>query len=200
MLADAPDGLSVSEIARRLGVARSIVYRLVATLEQHGLARRDNDARFRLGIGLLALSRQVVPALRAAGGPLIEGLAEESSATAFLAIPDDGEVVAVAVARPRGVLVQAALAVGQPAPVDAGALRPDTKTPGRRFAGQRMSPPAVAMPVPGQPSVVAVVTAVQGSPGIEAVIGILALAEGEVDAHMGNVSRAAVRLRAALAD
>ena len=41
VLAHSPSGLSVTELAAAVGVNRTVVYRLVATLEQHGLARRD---------------------------------------------------------------------------------------------------------------------------------------------------------------
>ncbi|HEU5356391.1 MAG TPA: helix-turn-helix domain-containing protein, partial [Actinocrinis sp.] len=70
-LADAPTGLTVTELADHLGVNRTIVYRLLATLELHGLARRDAAGRARLGIGVLALARRVQPLLRdAAAIPL----------------------------------------------------------------------------------------------------------------------------------
>ena len=40
VLADHPEGLTVTQLARELDVSRTIVYRLVVTLEQHGLLRR----------------------------------------------------------------------------------------------------------------------------------------------------------------
>ena len=39
LLSDSSDGLTVTEIAARLGVSRTVVYRLVVTLEQHALLR-----------------------------------------------------------------------------------------------------------------------------------------------------------------
>ena len=39
-LADAPLGLKPAELAQRLDVHKAIAYRLVATLETHGLVRR----------------------------------------------------------------------------------------------------------------------------------------------------------------
>ena len=44
-LAATPSGLSITALAAEIGVNRTVVYRLVATLEQHGLARRDASAR-----------------------------------------------------------------------------------------------------------------------------------------------------------
>ena len=39
VLAGSPGGLTVTELAGRLGVNRTVVYRLVSTLEQHALLR-----------------------------------------------------------------------------------------------------------------------------------------------------------------
>jgi len=50
-LAETPSGLSVTELAGRLQVNRTVMYRLLATLEQHALVRRDADGRARLGLG-----------------------------------------------------------------------------------------------------------------------------------------------------
>ena len=48
------------ELADALGVHRAVVYRLVATLELHGLVRRDDEGRHRLGTGVLELARDSV--------------------------------------------------------------------------------------------------------------------------------------------
>ncbi|MDP4715507.1 MAG: helix-turn-helix domain-containing protein, partial [Candidatus Nanopelagicales bacterium] len=61
VLADTPEGLTVTEVATALGVSRTVVYRLVVTLEQHGLVRRGGDGKCRLGLAVLALARQVQP-------------------------------------------------------------------------------------------------------------------------------------------
>ena len=45
LLADAPDGRTVSDLATELGVGRTVVYRLLATLEEFGLVRRDGEGR-----------------------------------------------------------------------------------------------------------------------------------------------------------
>ena len=43
VLADSPEGLTVTEVAAALGVSRTVDYRLIVTLEQHGLVRRGAD-------------------------------------------------------------------------------------------------------------------------------------------------------------
>ena len=61
LVADAPGGLTVTEAASRLGVGRAVVYRLVGTLIEHGMIRRDAEGRLRLGAGLLHLARRAQP-------------------------------------------------------------------------------------------------------------------------------------------
>jgi DNA-binding IclR family transcriptional regulator len=53
----ASDGeLGVTEIARRLAVHKSTAFRLVATLESHGLVEQCDNSRYRLGVGILRLA------------------------------------------------------------------------------------------------------------------------------------------------
>ena len=66
LLADTDHGLTVTELSNKLGVNRTVVYRLLATLEQHALVRRDLGGRARVGLGVLRLGRQVHP-LRTGG-------------------------------------------------------------------------------------------------------------------------------------
>ena len=54
VVAESPDGLTVTELAAALGIGRTVVYRLVVTLEQHAFLRRSADGRCRLGLGILA--------------------------------------------------------------------------------------------------------------------------------------------------
>ena len=41
VLADARESLTIDQVARRLDVHRSVAYRLLRTLEDHGLVARD---------------------------------------------------------------------------------------------------------------------------------------------------------------
>ena len=50
--------LGVTEIARRIGLHKSTVSRILATLEQAGYVERDPvGGRFRLGLGLIGLAQ-----------------------------------------------------------------------------------------------------------------------------------------------
>ena len=67
VLASAPGGLTVTELAGRLGVNRTVVYRLVSTLEQHALTRKDARGRLHVGLGVLHLASAVQPVVKSAG-------------------------------------------------------------------------------------------------------------------------------------
>src|SRR5262245_63155918 len=60
-LAEAHGGLTVTELAARLGVNRTVMYRLLATLEHHSLVRRDADSRVRLGLGVPGQAKHTEP-------------------------------------------------------------------------------------------------------------------------------------------
>ena len=53
------DELSVAEIAEKLGLSRSSVFRLVATLESRRFVRKTKTARYRLGIKFTAMGNIV---------------------------------------------------------------------------------------------------------------------------------------------
>ena len=57
---DAVDEMSLSELARRIGVSRSSAFRLVHTLERLGyLDREDETKNYRLGARVLALDQHL---------------------------------------------------------------------------------------------------------------------------------------------
>lgn len=94
-------GMSVSQLATALGVGRPVVYRLVATLSQHGLVRRFDDGQIHLGLGLLPLAAGTHSGIRKTAQPILRTLADEVGATAHLTIADGEEAMAVAVETPR---------------------------------------------------------------------------------------------------
>ena len=80
LLADAPDGLSITELAASLSVSRTVVYRLVNTLELHRLVRRDSEGRARLGLAVLHYSRRSARAF-------LDAARDEGVEISALAIP-----------------------------------------------------------------------------------------------------------------
>src|SRR5690606_8626113 len=95
-----PDGLTVTEAAGRLDVPRTVAYRLVSTLEQHALVRRDGRGRLHLGLGVLHLASAVQPVLRDLAAPVLRSLAEAVGCTAHLTVAEGEEALALAVVEP----------------------------------------------------------------------------------------------------
>jgi DNA-binding IclR family transcriptional regulator len=102
-------------------VNRTVVYRLLATLEQHSLVRRDLGGRARVGLGVLGLAHQVHPLLREAALPALRSLAEDIGATAHLTLVDGSEALAVAVVEPTWTDYHVAYRTGFRHPLDRGA-------------------------------------------------------------------------------
>ncbi|MBO8184802.1 IclR family transcriptional regulator [Streptomyces spirodelae] len=121
LLADTDHGLTVTELSNKLGVNRTVVYRLLATLEQHALVRRDLGGRARVGLGVLRLGRQVHPLVREAALPGLRSLAEDVGATAHLTLVDGTEALAVAVVEPSWTDYHVAYRTGFRHPLDRGA-------------------------------------------------------------------------------
>lgn len=99
LLSEEPQGLTTSEISRRLGIARSSTHGLVHTLSHHGYLNTDGGerTRFRLGVRLIQLGLNVADSLdlRSVARPHLERLVARTHETAFLAVPHGGELVYV---------------------------------------------------------------------------------------------------------
>lgn len=93
---------STDALAAALGLHRSVVYRLVRTLEDRRLVERDAAGHFLPGIGLAVLARSVRSPLRTAAVPVLGLLADELRMTAFLAVRDGDEAVTIESVEPRG--------------------------------------------------------------------------------------------------
>lgn len=89
LLAADGDGESTAELARRMGVHKSTVSRLLATLQDAGLVERtERNGSFRLGLGNVLLAGSVLgqsEIVRIADPPL-RRLAEETGETVNLAV------------------------------------------------------------------------------------------------------------------
>ena len=92
--------LTIGQLADRLAMPRSVVVRILATLEQAGFVERapDNPRQFRIGLAACE-----VGAVYFAGNPLLRGaegvlrdLAERTGFTAYLGVLDGAEVVILA--------------------------------------------------------------------------------------------------------
>ena len=151
LLADTDHGLTVTELAAKLGVNRTVVYRLLATLEQHALVRRDLGGRARVGLGVLRLAHQVHPLLREAALPALRSLAEDIGATAHLTLVDGNEALAVAVVEPSWTDYHVAYRTGFRHPLDRGAAG-KAILEGRLWNASRRTVPAPAPACAGGPA------------------------------------------------
>ncbi|PID96566.1 MAG: IclR family transcriptional regulator [Actinomycetales bacterium] len=120
-VSEAGVALSVAEIARQLGLHRSITYRMLRTLEDHGLLSRDERGRYQPGAGLAVLAGRFTPQLRAIAGPHLLRLAITAEKTAFLVVRHGAEVVTVEVVEPPTAAAHVSYRPGLRHPVDRGA-------------------------------------------------------------------------------
>jgi len=96
-IADAPEGLSVADAAREVGIPLNTAYHLINTLLTEGFLSRDSSRRYRIGprVATLAVAySRIGPPDRLLAE--VRELAATSGETAYLSSWRDGEVVALA--------------------------------------------------------------------------------------------------------
>ena len=204
VLASTLGGLTVTELAARLEVNRTVVYRLVATLEQHALIRRDSRSRLHVGLGVLHLASAVQPVLRELAVPVLRGLAEAVGCTAHLTVSDGEEALALAVVEPSWTDFHVSYRVGSRHPLQQGAA-------GKAILlGRRPTATATGGGVPDDGLVYAVTSGelqagarglaapVRGVEGLEASVGIVTLGDLDEAALAPLVAAAAAEVAARL--
>lgn len=193
VLADTPGGLSVTELSARLGVNRTVVYRLVSTLERRALVRRDARGRLHVGLGILHLASAVQPVLRDLAVPLLRDLAETLGCTAHLTVADGEEALALAVVEPSWTDFHVAYRVGARHPLTRGAA-------GKAILMGRLPDalPWVVTVGELQPGARGLAAPVRGLEGLEASVGIVTLTEFDEATVGEQVAIAAAKVGAAL--
>ena len=121
LVPDAAAGLTITELASGLEVGRPVIYRLVATLEQHRLVVRRDGGRIRLGAGLTRLAAGVTPVIQAEALPVLRRLADACGATAHLTIAEGDLALALVVVEPTWTDVHVAYRSGARHPLIQGA-------------------------------------------------------------------------------
>ena len=191
VLASAPGGLTITELAERLEVNRTVVYRLVTTLEQHGLVRRDSRSRLHVGLGILHLASAVQPVLRDIAAPILRRLAEEVGCTAHLTVAEGNEALALAVVEPSWTDFHISYRVGSRHPLGQGAAGKAILL-GREPAERRA--PYVVTTGELQAGARGLAAPVTGVDGLEASVGIVTLGELDADGAGPRVAEAAGEL------
>jgi DNA-binding IclR family transcriptional regulator len=194
LLAEEPRGVTMTDLARRVDVNRTVAYRLVATLVDFGLARRDSEGRVYVGVGVIELARAIEPLLRDQARPVLRKLAEDVGATAHLTIAEGDEALAIAVIEPSWTDYHVAYRVGTRHPLDRGAA-------GRAIALGRVddAAPYAVTHDELQPGASGLAAPVRGVTGLECSVGVVALGELDVDSVGVRVVRAASDLARRLA-
>lgn len=198
-LAAVSGGLTVTELADRLGVHRTIVSRLASTLAAHHLVMRGADGRYRLGLRLVELAGHVLPQLSDVALPVLRRLAEARNMTSFLSVADHDECVALVVVEPRNTDVHVGYRTGSRHPIARGApgiailagqppqegedeLVTEARRRGYSLTRGQLQHGAVGVAAPVQDQV------------LRASVGVVAFEEPTVDAAVPDVLGAAAQI------
>jgi len=98
LFASEPEGLTTSQVARRLGRTVSEIFRMLVCLAERGyISQVLPDERFQLTLKLFELAHRHHPLQRfvAKARPLMEEVAHKTRQSCHLAMPSNGEVVVI---------------------------------------------------------------------------------------------------------
>lgn len=208
LVARSEGGLKIAELAEKLALNRAIVYRLVATLADHGMVQRLANGRIVLGSGAYLLEAHSEGSIRALARPMIEALAESTNATAFLSIAHGSDCVALLTAEPRNAFINIQYRVGSRHPLTRGAVglailsgRPErpgdpevvrsARRDGYCVTRGELQPGAVGVASP-------IHMPARGFAGIELATGVVALENLNLELACEAVKQAAAKLSAQL--
>lgn len=121
LVAGAPSGLNVQQVADGLGVHRTIAYRLLGTLAEFKLIAKGGDGRYRPAANLAVLGASFDRNLRQLSVPILRALADDLGTTVSLLVAEGDQQVAIAVIVPTQVPYQLAFHEGSRYPLDRGA-------------------------------------------------------------------------------
>lgn len=192
LVAASPSGLTPAQIASELGLSRTIVYRLVGTLVDRHLVRRNRDGLLTAGLGTLRLSVNVAATLREGTREILENLSEELGATSHLSVADGDEALAVSVVEPRHTTFHVTYRRGSRTPLDLGALGEAILAAQRGEHGVFESEGQLVAGAKG------VVAAIPDLAGFSACVGVVTLAPTDTSGWGARVQQAADQLAAEL--
>lgn len=104
LISDSEHGLSISDLAKSLGISKGTIHGIAATLEELGAITRDpSTKRYELGLTLFELGRRAYSHidLRKIARPVMEKLMEEIQETVFLGTLNRDRVTILDVVEPR---------------------------------------------------------------------------------------------------
>ena len=124
LLGEAPDGMHITDIAKKLGLPKGSVYRVLATLGSQGYVQKDSEtSKYYLGVKILQLQGNIVTRsnMVAIAIPHINRLALEVKEVVHLAALNRDRVVYLESRRPEHAL-SSAPSLGHVAPAYCSAL------------------------------------------------------------------------------
>ncbi|MFD1210844.1 IclR family transcriptional regulator [Arthrobacter sp. GCM10027362] len=202
-IAGSRDGLTIQEVADQLGVHRTIAYRILNTLGDEGLVRKNEDGRYRGASGLLGLATAAHSAMRAAALPVLEEVANDLQATVSLLVQEGPDAVALAVSEPRGTSYHIAFTEGSRHPLGQGAAgrallawhSPSDRDPEEiRTAREQGFATTFGEVEPGAYGVAAPIAGTDAPACINLITNRKELAEGAAEAIVAAAARIASRL------
>ncbi len=105
ILAKSRGGLTVSQLARNLGLPKSSVHRIALTFERAGFLHLDRESgRYRLGLHLFGLANMALTgvSLREQAVPFLHRLMEKTGLTVHMAVLEHDEAVLIEKMQPLG--------------------------------------------------------------------------------------------------
>jgi DNA-binding IclR family transcriptional regulator len=136
-IAGASEPISIAALAGELDIHRSMAYRIVRTLEAHGLTRRDGDGRCHPGHRLAELSRGVERSMRWIARAELERIADALGLTAFVAVRSGDDALTIDSAEPARADSVVSYRPGTRHPLDRGAPGLALLAGGPARAGER---------------------------------------------------------------
>lgn len=176
LLAGSVTAMTPTQISATLGISRTIVYRLVGTLMDHGLVRRNEEGALTVGVAAFRLTENLYPSLREVTRPILERLSNDLQATAHFSVSDAGESMALSVVEPSTTIFHLAYRSGSRHPPGRGALG---KALAAAAAGKRGVFVSHGELIAGATGVAAAVPGLPGLPGAVGIVTLGALSEGE---------------------
>jgi IclR family transcriptional regulator, KDG regulon repressor len=95
-LSDYPEGIQIARLSEQVGLSKSTVHRLLATLSNMNYVVKDSESdKYKLGLQILFLSRNILNNndIVHTSKPYLEKLSREINETVHLCIEDRGEIV-----------------------------------------------------------------------------------------------------------
>lgn len=95
-LSEYPEGIQITRLSEKVGLSKSTVHRLLATLINMNYVRKDPDSeKYKLGYRIIYLSRNIINSIDVipVAKPFLEALSEDVNETIHLCIEDMGEVM-----------------------------------------------------------------------------------------------------------